>query len=211
MLRLILISATLFSTFMGWRYPTIYLDVQTFNLIFIILNGYLSFKLIMKLIPPKFSSEERKLYNRYFSRYFRPNEYRKLLDYSRRRVYRVNSTIVNTGNGFSSLFFVVDISDDNVKLELKINGNVIKSLSTFGWVGIVEYIEVINKQTLTQAIQSCEYGTWGINLEVNFNIGEVNESEASASYEEESYFDESLSKINRELVLYEWDLEVEIF
>ena len=105
MLRLILISAFIFTSFMGLRYPTIFLDCQIFNLIFIVLNGYFSFKLIIKLIPPEFSTEERRLYNKYFSRYFKPHEFRKLADVARRRVYRVSSNLINQGNGFSSLFY----------------------------------------------------------------------------------------------------------
>lgn len=214
MLRLILISATLFMTFMSLRYPTIFIDVECFNIIFILLNAYLSFKLLMKLIPPKFTAEETKLYNDYFCRYFKPNEFKKLVGIARRRVYRVNSSIVNQGNGFSSLFFVVDIIGDNISLELKSNGVLLKGLSKCGWIGIVEYIEVISRSTLTEAIaQGSDFGTWGVNLDVLLHIEEESEeisqlSEESAYEEEQDDLFEDINPITKEVILYEFDLEV---
>jgi hypothetical protein len=165
-----------------------------------------------KLIPPEFSSEERRLYNKYFSRYFKPNEYKKLINLARRKVYRVNSTIINQGNGFSSLFFVADVSDEGIRLDMKMNGAVVRNLSKFGWIGIMEYINLISKKSLSHAIAIGEYGRWGINLEVILNQDQ-NSSDSEASditeeQEEEFYFEGSVSKISRELVIYEWDLEV---
>ena len=212
LLRLILISATIFLFIAGFRYPTVYFDVQMFNLLFICINSYLSLKLIKKLIPPTFTTEERKLYNKYFSRYFKPNEYKKLINQARRKVYRVNSTIINQGNGFSSLFFLADVSDDGIRLEMKMNGAALRNLSQFGWIGIMEYIWVISKKSLPEAVANAEYGTWGINLEVNFQIGEESgESiESSDISENENIIEigDSVSRIARELIIYEWDLEV---
>jgi hypothetical protein len=219
MLRLILISATLFSTFMSLKYPTIFLDVQTFNLIFIVLNGYFSFNLMMKLVPPKFTTEETRMYNKYFFRYFKPHEFRKLMDSARRRVYKVNTNVVNQGNSFSSLFFVADIVGENVSLDLKSNGVHIKYLNVYGWLGIVEYIEVISSGTIAQAIsRGSDFGAWGVSLDVCFHIGEEqNESGTEEEFtggsnisqeEEEDYFECDLKEIHKEVVVYEFDLEV---
>jgi hypothetical protein len=186
---------------------------------------------MMKLVPPKFSSEETKMYNKYFYRYFKPHEFRKLMDSARRRVYKVNTNVVNQGNGFSSLFFVADIIGENVNLDLKNNGAHIKYLNIYGWLGIVEYIEVISTGTISQAIsRGSDFGSWGVSLDVCFHISEEqNESgteEISGSYvsqdqdqdqdqeqeqleeEEQDYFECDFKEIHKEVVLYEFDLEV---
>jgi hypothetical protein len=209
---------------MGLRYPTIFLDCQIFNLIFIVLNGYFSFKLIIKLIPPEFSTEERRLYNKYFSRYFKPHEFRKLADVARRRVYRVSSNLINQGNGFSSLFFVVDIpDDDNISINLKIGGSVVKKLLNFAWIGIVEYTELISNSSLEKAILKSEMGNWGLNVEVNFGVPEESSQSDEENFDkmdDESESDvklpnfedmselSAISKISKEIIIYEFDLEV---
>jgi hypothetical protein len=206
MLRLILISATLFFIFMGLRYPTVFLDVMIFNVVFIFINAYLSYKLVSKLIPPKFTHEERKLYNRYFSRYMKPDEYRKLIDHCRRRVYRVNSEIVQQGNSFSSLFFVVDASDDSVKLDLRMGEKLIRSVSLYGWVGIIEYVDLISRLTISESLENYDTGTWGVGMHVKFNPTDVSEESQSLSSEED--FEMDSSNVGKELIIYEWDLEV---
>ena len=94
------------------------------------------------------------------------------------------------------------------------NGATLRNLSQFGWIGIMEYIGLISKKSLAQSVANAEYGTWGINLEVNFHIGEESgeSSETSEFSEEENVIElgDSLSKIARELIIYEWDLEVRL-
>jgi len=218
MLRLTLISATLFSFLFGLRYQTIFLDVQTFNFTFIVINSYLSFNLVMKLVPPKFSLDETNLYNKYFYRYFKPIEFRKLMDIARRRVFKVNSNIVNQGNGFSSLFFVAGIVGESVSINIKSNGSFIKGLNPHGWVGIVEYIEVISEGTISNAVaRGSDFGSWGVSVDICFNISEqdnesitVESQSFSNESEEKSIFECDINKISEEVIIYEFDLEVPI-
>jgi hypothetical protein len=177
-----------------------------FNIIFLLINGYKSAKLIMRLIPAKFTEEERKLYNKYFYRYMKPGEYKKLLKYSRRRVYRVNSTIIKQGNGFSSLFFIVDFK--NVKIDLKLDGKTVKVMRQYGWVGILEYVEILSKKSLSEAVLNEDLGSWGVTMQARFDEEEIAE-EVSEKESEGSNLEEA--REGGHLIIYEWDFEVYIY
>ncbi len=173
----------------------------------------------MKLVPPKFSKEEKELYNRYFARYFKPNEFKKLVSIARRRVYRVSSTIINQGNGFESLFFIVSIpTEKSISVELRLGSTTIKNISNDGWIGIVEYTELISKTQLPKAIESREFGIWGINVCVSFGINDESEESYGSCCEEDEDRPFGLSQdigeisvisaVPDEVVVYEFDLEV---
>lgn len=135
MLRLILISAVLFLLFFVLKLPVLYLDAILFDILFIIINAFLSFKLISRLIPPKFTDEQRRIYNEYFCKILKPLEFKRLLKYHRRRVYRVNTMAITKGNCFESIFFVANQTSEDIKIDVKINGNSIARLANHSWVG----------------------------------------------------------------------------
>ena len=143
LLRLILISAVLFLLFFALKLPVLYFDVIVFDLLFIIINAYLSFKLIARLIPPHFTTEQKQIYNQYFSKILRPIEFKRLLKYHRRKVYRVNTNVITKGNCFESIFFVANMTTDDIKIEVKLNGNSIAKLTNFSWVGKIHYYYII--------------------------------------------------------------------
>jgi len=119
-----------------FKLPVLYLDVIIFDSLFIVINAFLSFKLISRLIPPKFTDEQKRIYNEYFCKILRPLEFKRLLKYHRRRVFRVNTNVTAKGNCFESIFFVVNVSSDEVKVDVKLNGNSVASLANYSWVGI---------------------------------------------------------------------------
>jgi hypothetical protein len=204
-----IVSAMIFITFFNLNSPKLFLDSLILAILFIVINLVSSYNLFKKLIPPAFTSEEKRLYNRYFSRHFKANEYRRLLDAARRRVYRVNSTVINQGNEFNSILFVANISSDDIVVSLKSNGTVTKTLTNNSWVGLVEYVDYIS--TKTQADK--EAIVWGVEADIKFDTAI---SEEEKSYTEESFsqateeekFTVSISKITNEVVIYEWDLFV---
>lgn len=211
LLRLTLVSATAFWMMMGLRYPVAFYDVIIFNVIFIIINLYLSFKMIIKLVPPKFSPEERKLYNQYFSKCFKPNEFKKLMECSRRKVYKVNTNVITQNTSFYALILIVDLIGKNVKIDLKVNGIVVSKLHQHSWVGIVEYIEIINKQNLSAAIENEECGKWECSVDVQ--LQEIEEEEEEDSDFNDSSFEEKVviktdNINNSQIIIYEWDLYV---
>lgn len=125
----------MFLLFFVFKLPILYLDVIIFDLLFIIINAFLSFKLISRLIPPNFTYEQKKIYNEYFCKILKPLEFKRLLKYHRRRVFRVNTNVVSRGNCFESIFFIVNVSSDEIKVEVKLNGNSVANLSNYSWVG----------------------------------------------------------------------------
>ena len=95
------------------------------------INAFLSFKLIAQLIPPHFTHEQKILYNDYFCKILKHIEFKRLLKYHRRRVYRVNTKVVTKGNGFESIFFVASMTNDDIKIDVKSNGSLIARLTDF--------------------------------------------------------------------------------
>ena len=118
------------------KLPVLYLDAIVFDCLFIVINAFLSFKLISRLIPPKFTDEQKNIYNDYFCKILKPLEFKRLLKFHRRRVYRVNSNVINKGNCFESIFFIARVSRDSIKINVKLNGNSVAELTKYGWIGI---------------------------------------------------------------------------
>jgi hypothetical protein len=207
----------IFLAYFAFRGQIIFLDSIFFSILFIIINAYRSFKLFIKLIPPSFTSEEKKLYNRYFSKYFKLNEYRKLIDCARRRVYRINSTVTNTGNEFTSIFFIADITASDIMVDLRVFGKSTRLLDNNSWIGIVEYVDLISNKVNSDVMKN-EPITWGIDIVIKFNNEESVESKSESESDEDmlssqdedvgTKFNLSCSAIQNEVVIYEWDLNV---
>jgi hypothetical protein len=208
MLRLFIVSAMIFITYFNLNLPKLYVDMLGFSLLFIIINLISSYNLFKKLIPPAFSSEEKKLYNRYFSRHFKANEYRRLLDAARRRVYKVNSTVINQGNEFNSILFVANVSSEEISVTLKSSGTITKSLNNNSWVGLVEYVDYISSKSQTDK----EALVWGVDVDIKFNTNTITEEEKSSDSYSESVvqLNLNLSRISNDVVIYEWDLFVNL-
>ena len=203
----------IFLAYFSIKGSIIFLDSFLFSILFILINAFSSFKLFKKLIPPNFTTEEIKFYKRYFSKHFTLNEYRKLIDCARRRVYKINTTIVNTGNEFSSIFFLADINTEDISVDLKVNGQTTRILENNSWVGIVEYVDYISNKSSNE-INRNDPIFWGIDVVIKFD-DDINESK-SLNDEELSFISKDVSSelnikpINneKEVVIYEWDLSV---
>lgn len=121
--------------------PHYYLDNITFQLVFVVINIYLSVPLFNELIPPELSTEQRELYKKHFKRFFKPSEFKYLLSKARRRVYKVTTLLANRGNGFSSMFFVVSLPKNvNSSISLKQGRNKLMDLGEYSWIGKLQVI-----------------------------------------------------------------------
>jgi hypothetical protein len=214
-----IVSAMIFITYFNLRSESLFLDLTVLSILFIIINLVSSYNLFKKLIPPSFSSEEKRLFNRYFSRYFKPNEYRRLLDAARRRVYKINSTVINQGNEFNSILFIANISTEEVVVCLRQNGTITKSLTPNSWIGLIEYVDYISSKPADR-----ESISWGVDVQIKINENaSVSEDMDKTFSEEESFTSEShkdeegeqlsyssISKVANQVVIYEWDLFVRI-
>lgn len=133
---MICISASIFMCFFVIDLPVISIDNFLFQIIFVCINIYESIPLFKELIPPDFNPEQKELYKKYFKRYLKPVEFKYLLSKHRRKVYKVSSSVVNRGNGFTSLFFVSKIPKDAVcNIYLKKGKTIIIDIHQYSWIG----------------------------------------------------------------------------
>ncbi len=143
---MICISASIFMCFFVMNLPVFTIDNFIFQIVFVSINIYESIPLFRNLIPPDFNPEQKELYKKYFKRYLKPVEFMYLLSKHRRRVYKVSSSVVNRGNGFSSLFFVAKVPKDIVcNIYLKKGKTKIIDIHEYSWIGI-KYITKRNSR-----------------------------------------------------------------
>ena len=120
MFRLVIISATLFflmSVFVG---DVLFVDTLLLHTSFILINSYTAYKLFFKIIPPEIDKENNYVYNTTFSKFLTKAQYYKLNEIAKRRVYRVNSSISLTGNGFVSIFLIICVPEE-AEIKLRLN------------------------------------------------------------------------------------------
>jgi hypothetical protein len=216
---MMLVAASIFMLFFSLNLPTVFIDNFLFQLSFVFIHIYLSIPLFKELIPPTFSDEEKKLFKSHFKKYFTPSEFKHLLSGVRRRVFKVSSSIVQRGNGFSSIFFIAKKPKENPCLiELKSGKKMITNLEEYSWIGIMEYISFIKDTgSLKKALESNDSGVWGVDCLITFGSqsGQMQRTRDDKEFTQE--FDDSIEeevednhylKNKNELIVYEWDLEV---
>jgi hypothetical protein len=170
MFRLLFIAACIFFTIFSITSPIIKIDLVIFNILFTLINIYLSIPLIKNLVPPEFTKEQKEMYKHHFRHYLSPVELHILLSHHKRRIFRVNSSVVKFGNEFSSLFFIAKIGKNcSVKLKSK---KLTFEAPLYSWIGIPEYLHLMSeKESLIKALKEFQTGSWGASLSVNVGRG----------------------------------------
>lgn len=230
MFRLILLSSITFFLIAGLRYDEIYLDTAIINSTYIILNIYTIMKIFMKLIPPQMSHEHQHIYDVHFSRFLTPLEFTKLLKYSKKRIYRVNTFVVTQSNDFHSLFLLVQ-KGEGAQVNIRYNSEVIGNMEEFSWSGIIEYVESLENRLYLDPNDK-DFGSWGLDIRVIFpnrlksfefnrkdsschddcNITEdsfsLSDIDIANSAESETFYSENLDQYEgKEVIFYEFELE----
>lgn len=236
MFRLIIISSTVFYLTQCFIYDIVFIDTVTFQICFIVINSYSAFQIFSNIIPPELDKEGLYVYQNVFSKYFSKSQYNYIYQICKRRVYRVNSPIALTGNGFISVFLVVT-KPDEATIQLKFQDSVIGTLNELSWIGLVEYVNMINKGDFETNLDLRNTGMWEIdslikyenttnkskfeikNLSLSFTreefIAEINNninnnddlnSSKTDTDESESFLDEENINSKKEVVIYEWNL-----
>ncbi len=100
MFRLIFIAACLFLLINSLTTPIISIDIVIFNILFVIINAHFAKPLIMKMVPPNFSKEQKKLHINYFNNFMQPTELSNLLIAHSRKHYKVPTKLIKSGNEF---------------------------------------------------------------------------------------------------------------
>lgn len=195
MFRLVLMSAITFIVFYNLSFETLYIDVFVTNLMMILINAYNLVKAFMKIIPPFLDKEANFVFQKFFSSSLSKNQFLKLLSISKRRVFRVNSPISLAGNGFSSIFFIVSIPLDEGQVKLRLKDTYISTLEEHSWIGIVEYVELINSGNIDSIRKECGNVKWGVDSLVIFNSNLKNKTR---SYAKDSLID--ISCINEDRI-----------
>lgn len=168
MFRLVIISATTFFLVNAIIDSTLFLDVIILHSSFILINTYTAYKLFFRIIPPEIDKESHYVFNCSFNKFLTKSQFYKLNQICKRRVFRVNSPIALTGNGFVSVFLVVVIPEEG-EVKLKYKHQVISTLDEFSWIGIVEYVNLINKGNLDNLLSTGNTGLWEVDSLVRFD------------------------------------------
>jgi hypothetical protein len=168
MFRLLFISACLFFLIFSLTLPVISIDTVLFNITFVLINIMFSVPLIKNLIPPKFTKEQKEIFRNHFKNYLSPVELNLLLSHHRRRILKVSTTVIKSGNEFSSLFFIAKIGK-NCRVELKSKRRNF-DLVEYSWVGMPEYLNLISKkESLNQALRDSDTGEWNVSIHIEVN------------------------------------------
>lgn len=231
MFRLIIISSTVFYLIQCFIYDIVFIDTVTFQVCFIVINSYSAYQIFSNIIPPELDKEGLFVYQNVFSKYFSKSQYNYLYQICKRRVYRVNSPIALTGNGFISVFLIVS-KPEEANIHLKFQDCIINNLHQLSWIGLVEYVNLINKGDLETNINLGNTGMWEVDSiikyekseKTKFDIDKLNLSLSKDDFlneinnrnnnddtslsedESDSFLDEDILKNKKEVVIYEWNL-----
>ena len=132
---MVTISALIFMIFFILNLPSLNIDNLLFQITFLLININESIPLVKELLPPKFTPEQKAIFKNYFKNYLNHIEFKKLLSKHRRRVYKVTSSLLNKGNGFSSIFLVAKLQKSANKIVLRNSNSIIMSLTKYSWIG----------------------------------------------------------------------------
>jgi hypothetical protein len=212
MFRLLFISACLFLLIFSLSLPVISIDSVIFNLLFTFINIYLAIPLVKNIIPPNFTKEQKEIFKNHFRNYLTPIELNLLLTAHRRKIYKVTTNIVRSGNEFSSIFFIAK-KGKNCKIEQKSKKRNF-GLVEYSWVGISEYLNLISrKETLAKGLKEFDTGEWNMNFKtsmgessiIEYDIITMNKTELN---ETTPFNREDVSRIDEDniAIIYEFEL-----
>ena len=168
-LRLLFIASSLFFVIFAITSDSLQLDTCLFNLTFFIINIWRSIPLFMDLVPPKLSSELEEIYNNYFHRFMRKQEFELLFSKASRIVYKKSCFLVKEGNGFSSIFFIPSIPK-NCEATTILKNNQEYNIKEYSWLGIMEFLNMISDhQKLTKSTVFKNTGYWEMRIKLDFS------------------------------------------
>lgn len=154
------------------------LDHFFYNFAFVIINCYQNYRLLGKVIPPKFDEEEKEIYERDFKEVFDNFEFRMLLDEGRRDYLSSNeSQVCKFGQSFKEIIYVAKIHP-GYRVVLEDNeGNMVSEVQEGSWIGLIEYAkreDYLQNEKLKEAIHLGKYELiWQISATLrddNFNV-----------------------------------------
>ena len=140
------------------------------------INIYNALKLFKKTIPPQLDNEESYVYNTTFSSSLDKNQFKRLMNIVKRRVYRVSSPIALAGNGFFSIYLLVSVPK-NVDIKLRLKETFIASLPEKSWIGIVEYVELLNEGNFEDIIKNGSTMIWKVDSIIQYENRKMRESQ----------------------------------
>lgn len=208
-LRLIFIGSSLFFVIFVVTSHPLTIDILLFNLTFFIINIWRSIPLLTDLVPPKLIPELEDMYNKYFFRFMRKQEFKILFASASRQVFKISCSIVKPGNGFSSLFFLPAIPE-NCKAIITQHGSDYL-LNSYCWIGILEFLELLStsdKKLSKHTIRNNNcFWRLKLRLEINRTVMPadvfklVDDDKEKVKNNENDFFDEDNVEINNYLAL----------
>lgn len=209
MLRMLFVASSIFYLIFSLQSSPILIDLVIFNSIFLFINISSSIPLFLKLIPPKLNHELQDIYSSYFKKYMSKNEFRFLFKHASRRTYRVTSTLIKPGNGFSNFIFIPRIPD-NCKITVSTREEY--EQRNFSWVGIIEFLELISSQGgLSKELLDSSNPVWKAKFKIEFSninkgVQSIHEQDSDEESEEKQPELGKSEDMLNSLRLYEFDL-----
>ena len=120
----------------------IFLDTLLFNSLFILINIYQSYPLLLEYIEIKLDPLEQKVYEENFKNYLSKRKFRTLISKSVLRFYSEEAEITHSGNSFTTLYYIALIDSSTEVVLLKDNIE-IYTLKENSWVGIIEFMKYL--------------------------------------------------------------------
>lgn len=164
-LRILFLGSATFYCIYAATSDIVIIDFLVFNIIFFFINLSRSITLFKEIIPPNLTNEEADIYNSYLGKYMKKNEMKTLFSIASKQIYKVSCTLVNPGNGFSSIYLIYRIP---VNSEVLVTFEGVHKQSNFAWVGILELLDIIldHKNYLNNLID--KNISWSLKLEIKF-------------------------------------------
>jgi hypothetical protein len=168
-LRLIFIGSSLFFCIFTITSHPLTIDILLFNLTFFIINIWRSIPLLKELVPPNLMPELEDMYNKYFYKFMRKQEFKILFASASRQVFKISCSIVKPGNGFSSLFFL-PLIPENCKAIITQHGSDYL-INSYCWIGILEFLELLSTsdKKLTKHTIKNNNCFWRLKLRLEIN------------------------------------------
>lgn len=158
-LRAVLILAAI--VFIVWSTAVLKysLDGVIWNIVFIIVHCILSIPLIMAMLPVRLSKEHLWIYNQYFKSFFKKKQFKWIMNYATKNVYKNAGPICEAGTPLSFYYLFYSIPE-GAKVEVVKNGKVVGQVKQGQWVGVIDAWVNLEKG------DDIEEMTWSISCKV---------------------------------------------
>lgn len=194
--RLFLISAIMFLIMYNLSFPTVFIDVIITNIAMLLININSIIRLFLNIKPPYLTNEESYVYREIFNSELNKHQFKKLMKYVKRRVYRVSSPIAVSGNSFLSIYLLVHVPKD-VKVKLRLKNTFIADISEKSWLGIVEYVELLNLGSFKETIQNGRTNLWCIDVAIQYKSATSKQEESNKKIDS-NYYQDTLMNFNKD-------------